>query len=178
MSEIEQLESRVVYRNRWMNVREDAICRMDGSLGVYGVVEKKDFSVIAAVDGDEVYMVEQYRYPVQARYWELPQGTWDLDVDDPLALARAELREETGVVAASMTHVGRLYLAYGFCTQAYNIFIARDLQQHAPQHEPEEQGLLSKRFTLSEVDHMIRTGEIIDATTVAAFGLMRMKGLL
>ena len=69
MSEIEQLESRVVYRNRWMNVREDDIRRMDGSLGIYGVVEKKDFSVIAAVDGDEVYLVEQYRYPVQARYW-------------------------------------------------------------------------------------------------------------
>ena len=49
MSEIEQLESRVVYRNRWMNVREDAICRMDGSLGVYGVVEKKDFSVVVQI---------------------------------------------------------------------------------------------------------------------------------
>jgi len=31
---------------------------------------------------------------------------------------------------------------------------------------------------LAEVDQMIRDGEIKDATTVAAFGLLRFKGLL
>jgi hypothetical protein len=36
----------VVYENRWMKVREDAIRRQDGSIGIYGVVEKSDFVVI------------------------------------------------------------------------------------------------------------------------------------
>jgi ADP-ribose pyrophosphatase len=178
MQEIETLETRLVYENRWMSVREDAIRRSDGSKGVYGVVEKRDFAIIAAVRGGEVVLVEQYRYPVRGRYWELPQGTWHSEVEDPVALARAELREETGVVAATLTHVGRLLLAYGFCTQGYNVFLAQELEEQAPDREPEEHGLIAKWFPLAEVDEMIRRGVIVDASTVASLALLRLKGLL
>ena len=37
---------------------------------------------------------------------------------------------------------------------------------------------MSQGFLLSEVERMIRDGEIKDATTVAAFGLLQLKGLL
>ncbi len=178
MREIETLESKLVYENRWMSVREDAIRRSDGSNGVYGVVEKKDFAIIAAVRRSEVVLVEQYRYPVHGRYWELPQGTWDSEVEDPAALARAELKEETGVVAETLTHVGRLLLAYGFCTQGYNVFLAQGLEEHAPQREPEEHGLIAKWFPLAHVEEMVRSGVIVDASTVASLGLLRLKGLL
>ena len=51
-SDIETLGTRVVYENRWMRVREDAIRRRDGSEGIYGVVEKPDFVVIVPVEDD------------------------------------------------------------------------------------------------------------------------------
>jgi len=61
-----------------MRVREDAIRRRDGSSGIYGVVEKPDFVVIVPVDDDgRLHLVEQFRYPVKGRYWELPQGSWE-----------------------------------------------------------------------------------------------------
>jgi ADP-ribose pyrophosphatase len=37
---------------------------------------------------------------------------------------------------------------------------------------------VARDFALAEVERMIRDGEIKDATTVAAFGLLRLKGLL
>jgi hypothetical protein len=43
---IETTSTRLVYENRWMRVREDTIRRRDGSIGIYGVVEKPDFVVI------------------------------------------------------------------------------------------------------------------------------------
>jgi ADP-ribose pyrophosphatase len=178
MPEIEQVATRVVYRNRWMTVREDAIRRADGSQGVYGVVEKTDFAIVAALQDDRLHLVGQYRYPVGRRFWELPQGSWDATVHDPLLLARTELREETGLQAGSMQHGGRLFLAYGLCTQAYDIFLATQLTQGETAREPEEQGLESRWFALSEVDAMICRGEIRDASTVAALGLLRLKGLL
>jgi ADP-ribose pyrophosphatase len=67
--------SRVVYQNRWMRVREDAIERDDGSAGIYGVIEKPDFALIIPIENDSLYLVEQYRYPVAARFLEFPQGT-------------------------------------------------------------------------------------------------------
>ena len=177
MAEVEQIESKIVYRNRWMTVREDQIRRADGSSGVYGVVEKSDFAVIAAVQDDQIHLVEQFRYPVGARFWELPQGSWDSSDRDPVALARAELREETGLVAGSIVHVGRLFLAYGFCTQSYDVFLATQLTQLEARRELEEIGLESRWFRLLEVQDMVRTGVIQDATTVAVLGLLHLKGL-
>jgi ADP-ribose pyrophosphatase len=178
MKEIHRVKSEVVYRNRWMTVREDEIVRADGSAGLYGVIEKTDFAVIAAVSDEGVYLVEQYRYPVEQRFWELPQGSWEGNTIDAVDLARAELREETGLVAGNIQHAGHLFLAYGFCTQGYDVFLATNLTQHDPQREPEEQGLVARSFPLLEVERMIADGTIKDATTIAAFSLLRVKGLL
>ena len=177
--EIRTLGSRLVYENRWMRLREDAIRRQDGSDGIYGVVEKPDFVLIIPVEADgAVHLVEQYRYPVGARFWEFPQGTWEGEPGaDPIAIARGELEEETGLVAAEMIHAGHLFQGYGFSTQGYHVFLARGLTPTARRLDPEEQGLISRRFSAAELARMIRDGEIKDASTVAAFGLVLMKGL-
>lgn len=178
--DIEKLDSRIVYENRWMRVREDAIQRRDGSHGVYGVVEKPDFAVIVPIAGDgRLHLVEQYRYPVGARFWELPQGSWEEAPEaDPLAVARGELLEETGLKAEQVVRAGHLFQGYGYSTQGYHIFVARGLSKGRAEPSEEEQGLLTAAFTLSEVEQMIASGRIKDATTVAVLGLLRLKGML
>jgi ADP-ribose pyrophosphatase len=173
--EIRTLSSRVVYQNRWMNVREDAIERSDGQPGLYGVVEKADFAVIVPWDRGGLHLVQQYRYPVGARYWELPQGSWEASEVSPLDLARAELQEETGLTASSMELLGYLYLGYGYSTQGYHIYLAGDLKAGPPRPDPEEQGLESRWFSWDAVEALVLDGSIRDATTVAALGLWRMK---
>ena len=175
--EISRKASKLVYRNRWMTVREDEIVRASGAEGIYGVVEKQDFAVIAAIDGDRIWLVEQYRYPVGARYWELPQGTSESGLGRT-ELAAAELREETGLTAASMVHAGHLFAAYGFATQGFDVYVARGLQHAEPDREPEEEGLIAQAFDLKTVERMLVSGIIKDAATVAAFGLLRLKGHL
>ena len=172
--------SRVVYENRWMRVREDGIRRRDGSAGIYGVIEKTDFVVVAALDeAGRLTLVEQFRYPIRARVWELPQGMWEAAPgSDPLDLARAELREETGLVAAEMAYAGHLLLAPGLATQGYHVYRATGLTQGPPALEVSEQDLVSRAFPLAEVEEMLRDGTIKDATTHAAFGLLRLRGLL
>jgi ADP-ribose pyrophosphatase len=178
--EIETIATRVVYENRWMRVREDTIRRRDGSEGIYGVVEKPDFAVIAPVEDDgSLHLVEQYRYPVGKRYWELPQGSWEQIPDaDPLDVARGELREETGLDAAQMTYAGHLFQGYGYATQGYHIFLAQRLRRRDAEREHEEQDLVTRLFSLSDVIRMIQVGEIKDATTIAALGLLQLKGAL
>jgi ADP-ribose pyrophosphatase len=53
-----------------MTVREDAIRRADGSQGIFGVVEMRYFAVIAAVQANSIWLVEQYRYAVGRRFWD------------------------------------------------------------------------------------------------------------
>ncbi|MFJ8691288.1 NUDIX domain-containing protein [Micromonospora wenchangensis] len=109
---MERLDSRTVYTNAWMTVREDRIRRPDGSTGIYGVVEKPDFALVLPRWAKGFWLVEQFRYPVGRRAWEFPQGSWGHGVrGGASALARQELAAETGLRAETVTHLGHLYEA-------------------------------------------------------------------
>ena len=48
--------------------------------------------------------------------------------------------------------------------------------EHASQDlDTEEHGLAARFFSISDVESMIVEGKIKDATTVAAFGLLRLR---
>ena len=80
---ITTLSSREVYRNHWLRVREDAILRSNGVQGIYGVVEKHDAAIIVPIDRGRIWLVEQFRYTIQERALELPQGGWEMEIDRP-----------------------------------------------------------------------------------------------
>ena len=93
----------MVYENPWIRVREDQVLRPDGLPGIYGVVEFKNRAVgVLPVEADgSVWLVGQYRYPVGAYSWEIPEGGGPMS-EDPEATARRELREETGLTAGKI----------------------------------------------------------------------------
>ena len=101
---ITTLSSREVYRNHWMRLREDEILRNNGEKGIYGVVEKHDAAIILPIDGDRIWLVDQFRYTIGERALELPQGGWEMEVENPEELARGELREEIGM-DLSLIHI-------------------------------------------------------------------------
>ena len=171
--------SRIVYENRWMRVREDAVRRRDGSTGIYGVIEKNDFVLVVPVHEDgALELVQQYRYPVGERLWEFPMGMWGPAGTDPLLVAQHELAEETGLVAATLRHVGTLHQAPGTMRQSAHIVLARGLARGPARLEIEEQDLISRRIPRAEFERMVREDEIRDAISVAAWGLLLMKGLV
>ncbi|GAC31542.1 NUDIX domain-containing protein [Paraglaciecola polaris] len=177
--EIQTLTSTVIYENKWMRLKEDKIRRSSGSEGIYGVVEKPDFVVILPVQDGYIHLVEQYRYPIKKRCWELPQGAWEQNPDaDHALLAAGELKEETGLVANKMHYLGQQYLAYGFCNQKYHIYFATQLTFTEMSLDPEEEGLITQKISLASFENMIISGEIQDASTVNAYGIAKLKGML
>lgn len=184
-SEITTLSSRIAYENKWLRLREDIIRRADGSDGLYGVVERDDFVVIAALGGTDfgevswLALVEQYRYPIGMRLWELPMGMWEERPDaTPAMIAAGELREETGLIAATLHHAGVLYQGAGYSNQKGHVFLATDLTQQDEARETSEQDMVCRRIPLAEVEAMIRDGRITCMVTIAALGMLRLKGLL
>jgi 8-oxo-dGTP pyrophosphatase MutT (NUDIX family) len=173
------LSTRLAYENPWTRLREDRIRRPDGSEGIYGVVERSDFVVVVPVQAGRVTLVEQYRYPVRARMWEFPMGMWEQTPGtDPAVLAAAELREETGLTAARMAYAGQLFQGPGYCDQRGHIFLATGLTRGETQREVTEQDMIAREFSLAELEVMIRDGVMLDGMSIAAFGLLRVKGLL
>ena len=171
---IRTLESREVYRNRWMRVREDAIERSNGTRGIYGVVEKHPCAVIIPLAGDTLYMVRQYRYTVGEVCLEFPQGGWEEPDVDIHELARGELREETGLRAGSLQYLGPMWVAYGFCNQRQHAFLATELSAGETELDPEEHDLTLHRVPVQEFEQMLRQGRIQDCCTLAAWGLFKV----
>jgi 8-oxo-dGTP pyrophosphatase MutT (NUDIX family) len=168
---ITTLSSREVYRNRWMRVREDEILRSNGERGIYGVVEKHDAAIILPIDQGRVWLVEQFRYTIQERVLELPQGSWEMEVENPEELARGELKEETGLEAAEMVHLGELWIAYGFTRQKQHMYLATGLTQTAKKPDAEEHDLAVRSVSIEKFEEMMRAGEVRDGCTLAAWGL-------
>jgi ADP-ribose pyrophosphatase len=164
--------SRVVYENRWMRLHEDRTMRADGTPGLYAWVEKPPAAVIVPRDGDHVWLIEQHRHPVGGRFWEFPQGAWE---DEPGAapedLARGELAEETGLRAGRLEHLGRLFFAYGLSNQAFDVWLAGELEPGKQALEATEADLRVARFGVAEIEAMIARGQVRDAATVAAWHL-------
>jgi 8-oxo-dGTP pyrophosphatase MutT (NUDIX family) len=165
-------DSRVVYENRWMRLHEDRTERADGTRGMYAWVEKPPAAVIVPLDGDHVWLIEQHRHPVRARFWEFPQGAWE---DDPGAsaedLARGELAEETGLRAERMEHLGQMFFAYGMSDQSFDVWRATGLEPGEQALEASEADLRVARVAVDELEAMIAGGGVRDAATVAAWHL-------
>lgn len=170
--EIKRIDTKVVYKNRWMTVHEDRVRRPNGDHGVFGVVDKPDFSLIIPYDGVNFHLVQQYRYPVDGRFWEFPQGSLELNPDStPEQIATAELKEETGLRAGKMLKLGKLFQAYGYANQAVHIFLATELTDGELALDSEEQGLVARLFTRAQIDAMLVDGQVSDLSTVAALHL-------
>ena len=168
---ITTLASREVYRNPWLRVREDKIIRSNGEQGIYGVVDKDECAIILPVDQGRVWLVEQFRYTIQERALELPQGGWEMDIENPEDLARDELRAEIGLDAKEMVQLGTLWIAYGFARQKQHVFLATGLTPADRAPDPEEHDLVARSVRVEEFENMMRTGIIRDNCTLSAWAL-------
>jgi len=175
---IKKISSREVYRNQWTRVREDVIERSNGVRGIYGVIEKDPACLIVPLEetaeGDFVYLVEQFRYTVGQRSLEFPQGGWERGDVIPEELARGELREETGLVADSMTQLARFQIAVGVMAQEQYTYLARGLKQGETERDPEETDMQVYRVPVAEFEGMLASGRILDNCTAAAWGMYRL----
>ena len=155
-------------------LREDEILRSNGKKGIYGVVEKDEAAIILPIEGDRIWVVDQYRYTIQERAIELPQGGWEMEVEDPEELARGELKEETGLQAASMKYLGWLWIAYGFTRQKQHIFLATGLTQSDKEPDEEEHDIVVRTMPVAEFEQLMLEGKVRDGCTVAAWGMYLM----
>ena len=79
------------------------------------------------------------------------------------------LREETGLRAASVEHLGRLYFAYGISNQHVDVWLATGLEPGPQDLEDTEHGLRVERVPIAELEARIARGEVADAASVAAW---------
>ena len=124
-------------------------------------------SAVVPVDGEgNVYMVRQFRCPVEQVLLEIPAGKLDSRDEDRLLAAQRELAEETGFTAGSWTKLTDLLTTPGFCSEKISLYLAQDLSA-GDMHPDDDEFLNVVKLPLSEVKAMIMRGEIGDSKTIA-----------
>jgi hypothetical protein len=68
-----------------------------------------------------------------------------------------------------MTELPWMWVAYGFAHQRQHVFVAEELTPGPPQRDREESDMEVVRLTISCFEQKLRTGEIRDACTLAAW---------
>jgi 8-oxo-dGTP pyrophosphatase MutT (NUDIX family) len=170
-----QLDSRTVYENPWMEVREDDVVNPGGGRNHYGYVHFKNraIAILPLDDDGNTWLVGQQRYTLGAYSWELPMGGAPLD-ESPLDAAKRELREETGLTAERWSEVMRLHTSNSITDEVGIVYIAEGLTQGEPEFE-ETEDLEIRTLPLADAVQLVNDGEITDAISVAA--ILRIAAL-
>jgi 8-oxo-dGTP pyrophosphatase MutT (NUDIX family) len=102
------LSSEVKYQTHWLKVREDKVVQKNGVEGIFGVVEMLPGASILALDKDNnAYLIREHRYAIEKQSLEVSSGGVEVG-EDPVAAAKRELKEETGLTSEKWTDLGEL----------------------------------------------------------------------
>ncbi len=165
-----------IYTNTWIALTEFDVVNPSGKKGIYGKVHFKNIAVgvIVLDDNQNTYLVGQYRFPLEAYSWEIPEGGAALGTD-PMEEAKRELKEETGLVADEWELLLKMHLSNSVSDEMALIYLARGLSQHEAAPEETEK-LAVKKLPFDDVWKMVDNGLITDSMSVAA--ILKLKLLL
>ena len=172
MSSFELLRSEVLMKGRAFTIRRDFLKTPDGRETKFEIVEHGGSVVIIPLDADgNLLFVRQYRHAAGMDMLELPAGT--RDGDEPFEdCAAREIREETGMEARKLTHIGSFYLAPGYSTEYMGVFLATDLH-HNPLEADDDEFLTLEKIPVKEAIAMAEHGDMPDAKSLAALLMAR-----
>ncbi|WKV11959.1 NUDIX hydrolase [Marivirga harenae] len=170
------LKSKIQYENPWIKVEEHDVINPGGGMGIYGKVHFKNVAVgIVPVDDDgNTWLVGQYRYPLDEYSWEIPEGGCPIG-ERELDAAKRELREETGLFAASWEELLRIHTSNSVSDERGVVYLAKELKQGETDFE-ETEDLKIRKLPISEAFQMVMDGKITDSISIAA--LLKLKYLL
>jgi len=172
--------SQPIYDNPWIKVTEHEVLNPAGGEGIYGVVHFKNLAIgVVPYQDGMIWMVGQYRFPLEAYSWEIPEGGGPRG-EDPLDAAKRELKEETGLEAAHYVALYEMDLSNSVSDERAIVYLATGLSEGAAEPEDTEE-LQVKQVSLDEAYDMVIRGEIRDSLTVTAIfklKLMQVNGEL
>jgi 8-oxo-dGTP pyrophosphatase MutT (NUDIX family) len=156
-------------RRPWLQVEEQDVALPNGHvIEGYILAPARDYAVVFALTRDgRVPLVRQYKHGLGRVAIDLPAGYLEGSDEPPLACARRELAEETGLVSTDWHYLATLPIDTNRGPTAVHAFLARGASPGADMHLDETEELLSELHTLDEVAQMALRGEITSLASVA-----------
>ncbi len=170
----ELLSTETLFSGRAVTIRRDTVRLPDGRQTRLEIVDHRGSVVLVPVDekGDLLF-VRQYRHATGLDLLELPAGTLEAG-EAPEACARREIREETGMAAGKLEHLGSFYLAPGYSSEYMHVYLATELRPD-PLQADDDEFLSVEGHSFEEAMKMASRGGLPDAKSLAALLLAHSR---
>jgi ADP-ribose pyrophosphatase len=166
------IHSEEIYQGRVFTVRRDEVRLPDGEPAQLDIIVHRGAATLVPLDAQgHIWFVRQYRHAAGESLFELPAGTIDPG-ESAEACAAREVREEIGMAAGSLKHIGEFFLAPGYSTEFMRVFLATGLTPDSRPHDDDE-FLEVARVPVAEAYAMALDGRIRDGKSLAALLLAR-----
>ncbi|MCK5942712.1 MAG: NUDIX hydrolase [Planctomycetes bacterium] len=166
-----RLDREVLVENRWHRYCRDRYVQRDGSEGEYFYIDMPgSCAAIPVFDDGTMVLIRARRYLLGVDLWEFPIGGMKAG-EQPLDVARNELREEAGLVADDWTALGQFAPYKGVSNERCHFFLARGLRSVAQQLEPSEQ-ISVHRMPIADARRTLISQECGDGQSMAGLLLL------
>ena len=174
----QKIDSKYILDTKWLKVRQDSVKLPNGKvMDDYLIIEKKNVSLIVAINiKNEIILKSEYRYPINKDLIELPGGTFALDENNPLEVAKRELLEETGFASDNWELLFRNYDYPTKDINQVNIYLARDIKKVSEQNLDESEEISFKFVPIEEAVNMCMNNIIEVNGTIA--GILKTAKIL
>lgn len=169
------INSKRIYDGKIIKVRVDTVELPNKKYSKREIVEHPGaVAILPLTEDGYVYMVKQFRKPVESILLEIPAGKLDAG-ENPLECAVRELKEETGLIANDMKYILEFFTSPGFSNEKMYLYLAQDFKYETNNLDDDE-FLDVIKIKFEDLLLMIDNGEITDSKTI--IGILAAKSFL
>ena len=161
-----QISSDTAYSGKILSLTVDKVELQTGRVTTREVVWHSGAVGVVAIDGDDIILVRQFRYPFSRELLEIPAGKLEKD-EEPIACAARELEEETGFRSENLEFLMTVNTTVAFCDEKIGVYIAKDLIP-SKQNLDADESIDVEEWEVKDLLEMISSGKMTDAKTMAA----------
>lgn len=170
------VSSQTIHQTPWTEVIEDQCLTEDNKHLTYTYSRRVDAGpmMIAEESDGRLWLVRQYRHPIQKIIWQFPaegkltHETWE-------QAAKRGLAEELQLETKKLHDLGVVHVDPGGSDQAFHVFLATNLEPLPPakeaSHLDEVEDLEIGCFSRKEIDDLITKGEFCDGWSLSCLFL-------
>jgi ADP-ribose pyrophosphatase len=154
-----------IYRGKRLSIEKKEFTLPNGKTKERVVVHPGGAVAILPLDGEDCYLIQQYRFAIDGYIFEAPAGTID-EGEEPHETAYRELIEETGMKAETFVPKGWIYPSPGYTDERIWLYLAEGLSPCSDYGMDDDEVIEVVRVPVRDLQAMIADGRIVDAKTI------------